>query len=159
MGAKVSVETTGMSAEARTMAGSTKWPGRSSTRPPHSSVPPWDFAGAMAVSIAPDGSRVDQRSHQGAGIERIADAHLPVRGDQASLELFGARAMHEHPASRGAALSRGAHGAEYDGRDREIEVGALVHDDGVVAAELQEALAEPFGHASRRPGVRHGSSR
>ena len=55
--------------------------------------------------------------------------------------------MHEHAPRRGAALARGAHRAEHDGRHREIQVGGLVDDDGVVAAELEQRLAEPARHA------------
>jgi hypothetical protein len=44
-------------------------------------------------------------------------------------------------------LAGGADRAEDDGRYREIEIGGFVHDDGVVAAELEQALAQALGHA------------
>ena len=59
--------------------------------------------------------------------------------------------MHEHAARGGAALARGADGAEHDGGNRKVQVGGFIHDDGVVAAELQQALAEPLGDAYADP--------
>ena len=71
---------------------------------------------------------------------------------QAALELVDARAVHEHPSRGGATLAGGADGAEHDGRHREIEVGGFVDDDRVVAAQFEQALAQPardtFGHTA-----------
>ena len=50
--------------------------------------------------------------------------------------------MNKHPARGGAALSGGANRSENNRAHGEIEVGAGRDDDGVVAAEFQQAFAE-----------------
>ena len=49
--------------------------------------------------------------------------------------------------------------AEDDGRHRQIQVRGLIDDDGVVAAEFEQALAEARRQTSRPPGGRPASSR
>ena len=97
--------------------------------------------------VALDGVRVDQRAHERLALQRIADAHLPVGMNQAPLQLRGDRLVGEHAPRAGAALAGGADGAKNDRRHREVEVGGLVDDDGVVATELEQALAEARGDA------------
>src|ERR1019366_7608108 len=63
--------------------------------------------------IARDRARIDQRAHQGARLERIADAYLAVGGDQAALEFRRPRMMDQYAAGGGAALTRGAHSAVF----------------------------------------------
>src|SRR5580698_10974678 len=53
--------------------------------------------------------------------------------------------MHKHSPGRRAALARCSYGAEDYSGNREIEVRSVVHDDRVVATELQEALAHAGG--------------
>ena len=68
--------------------------------------------------------------------------------------------MEEEAARGGAALTGGADGGEDHGAEREVKVGVLVDDDGVVAAELEEAAAQAAGdgfaddaaHAARAGG-------
>ena len=55
--------------------------------------------------------------------------------------------MHEQAAGGGAALAGGADGAEYDGRNRQFQIGAVVDDDGVVAAQFQQGTAHAARHA------------
>jgi len=78
--------------------------------------------------------------------QRVADLHLRVGADQALAEFLGDVLMHDEAARAGATLAGGADGAEDDGGYREFQIGGFVHDDGVVAAELQDRLAEARGH-------------
>ena len=55
--------------------------------------------------------------------------------------------VHQYAARCGAALTRGTYRTENDGRHGEVQIRAFIHDDRVVAAELQQALAEALGHA------------
>ena len=55
--------------------------------------------------------------------------------------------MHENAPRGGAALAGGTHGAEHDRRNGEIQIGLLIDDDRVVAAEFEQALAETLRHA------------
>src|SRR6202035_3734136 len=59
-----------------------------------------------------------------------------------------ARCVDQHSTRRRAALPGGAHRAEDDGRYGEVEVRGFVDDDGVVAAELEQALAQALGDAN-----------
>src|SRR5690606_18763500 len=53
----------------------------------------------------------------------------------------------EDAAGGGAALAGGADRAEHDRRDRQLQVGGLVHDQRVVAAQLEQRLAHAAGDA------------
>ncbi len=55
--------------------------------------------------------------------------------------------MHQHAAGGRAPLPGGPDGAEHDGGNHEFEIGRLVHDDGIVAAQFQQALPQPLGDA------------
>ena len=55
------------------------------------------------------------------------------------------RRVEEEPAQAGAALTGGAHRAEEDRAQGEVEVGVGLDDDGVVAAEFEDAAAEALG--------------
>jgi len=57
------------------------------------------------------------------------------------------RPLQDEPARAGAALACGADAAEDDGAQRQLEVRVRHDDDGVVAAELEDRLARPLGHA------------
>ena len=108
------------------------------------------------LRVALDRALVDERTHERRRIDRIADAHLRVGVREPLPELVDARAMHQHAPRGRAALAGGADGAEHDGRHREFQVRGLVDDDRVVAAELEQALAEPardaFGHIAADGG-------
>ena len=110
-------------------------------------MPPAALACVDGLRVALDRALVDQRAHERRRIDRIADAHLRVGVRELLLELVEARAMHQHAPRRRAALSGGADRAEHDGRHREFQVRRLVDDDRVVAAELEQRLAEPARHA------------
>ena len=57
--------------------------------------------------------------------------------------------MHQHAPRAGASLAGGAKCAEYDGARGEVEIGGLIDDDGVIAAELEQTATQ-----SRRHGLR-----
>ena len=54
--------------------------------------------------------------------------------------------MHDQPAQRGAALARRAHGAEDDGAHRQVQIGRGGDHHGIVAPQLQNALAKAGRH-------------
>jgi len=55
--------------------------------------------------------------------------------------------MDQNAARGGATLAGGSDGAKYDGGHRQIQIGVLIDDDGVVASQLEQALAEPLRDA------------
>ncbi len=89
---------------------------------------------------------VGQRAHQRGGLQRIADAHLLVGRDQFFDDFIGDVFVQEQPARAGAALAGGADRAEHDRRDGKLQVGRTVDDDGVVAAQFEQALAHALSH-------------
>ena len=93
------------------------------------------------------GRGADQRAHQRLRVERVADPHLLVARDQPALDLVDARCVDQQAAGRRAALAGGADRAEEHRGHHQVEVGELVDDDGVVAAELEQAAAEAGGDA------------
>lgn len=90
---------------------------------------------------------MDQRPDQGSLGGRIAHRQALVGGDDARHQRVDHAAVRDDAAQRRAALPGGACGGEHDAAHREIEVGRRGDDGGVVAAELQQHLAEPLGHA------------
>src|SRR5690606_29893515 len=90
-----------------------------------------------------------ERAHQVLRVGRVADLlpALRVGRDQLLQHAVVAGFVHEQAAGAGAALAGGADGAEDDGRDGQLQVGAGVDDDGVVAAQLQQRAAHAPGHA------------
>ena len=154
--------TISQSPRARTIVGSTKLPGPPSTLSPHSTVPP-----AAAPPRSPRCSARPRARRSAAPSAcpipadcRSAPAHRrAVSRCSSSCERDS---VHEHAARARAALAGSADRAEHDRRHREIEVRELVDDDRVVAAELEQALAETLGDAladfaadGRRTGERH----
>ena len=112
--------------------------------------------------VSSNGIAIDQRAHQRPRVEGIADTHLCVGLGQSLFKLVHPRHMDEDPPRAGAALARGADGAEHDRRNGEVQVGRLVDDHCVVTAQLQEALTQSCGDAfcdpaadGRRSGERH----
>ena len=92
--------------------------------------------------IARNRARIDQGPHQGALLERVADWHLCVGGEQAPFEFCRTRAVHEHSPRGGATLTGCSDGTEDNRRYRQVQIGVLIDDQCVVAAQLQQALAE-----------------
>ncbi len=140
---------------ARMMLGSTKFPGPrqhfaaaqhfSALRPwprrwPRNSAPPRPHRSRVPSSVSV--------------LERIADAHLGVGGEQAPFEFGRARAMHQHSPRGGAALTGGSDGAENNRGHRQVQIGVFIDDQCVVAAQLQQALAEALRRRARRSAVR-----
>src|SRR5581483_4626353 len=93
---------------------------------------PLHFAERRAIGL--HRGLIDQRAHEDAGLERIADADLFVGRNQPGDHLLVTRLMNDEPPRGGAALASRAHGAEQNGPDGQVQIGALVHDDRVVAA-------------------------
>ena len=85
--------------------------------------------------------------------------HLRVGARQPRQQLVDARLVHDQAARGRAALAGRADGAEHDRRHDEIEVGVVVDDDRVVAAALEQRLAEAGAHRARRPRGRPRTSR
>ena len=104
----------------------------------------------QGVLIVVDGALVDQRAHEDAVFERIADGDAAVGLDELAHHVVGDGLVEEEPAQAGAALTGGAHRAEEDGAQRQVEVGVGLDDDGVVAAELEDAAAEASWRRLRR---------
>ena len=84
------------------------------------------------------------------GLQRIANGDLLVGGDESRGEFIQPALVDQQPAGRGAALTGSADGAEEYRGYRQVEVRVLVDDDGVVAAEFQQAAAEAPGHTGWR---------
>ena len=125
-------------------------------------LPPAAFACVDRLRVTLDRALVDERTHERRRVDRIADAHLRVGVREPFAELVDARAMHEHAPRRRAALAGRADRAEHDGGHREFQIRGLIDDDRVVAAELEQRLAEPARDAlgdvaadRRRAGERH----
>ena len=108
---------------------------------------------------------------------RPAAAGRPTRSARRAMSAI--ERVHDQPAQRGTALTRGARGGEHDAANGQIEIRRRRDDRGVVAAEFQQHPAEPLRHpradllahphrtrsrspaprAGRRPGVRRPRAR
>ncbi len=100
------------------------------TRPIDALATTEDFAAFFAYGFARglNGSYsgvVDQRAHQGVGIQRIADTHLAVGFDQGVFDLIKARTVCDYAASRRTPLSSRADCAEHDRWNGKIQVGVF----------------------------------
>ena len=124
-------------------------PAACSTLPPHEQLRrPRRCASAIARLVTLDGRCVDQRAHQRAraragrrcapGGRRGAGA---ARAPRRSRSCTSTRrvVVQRWPAVPTAPNTIARHG--------QVEVGGLIDDDGVVAAELEQALAQPRGDA------------
>ena len=80
-------------------------------------------------------------------------------GSQRRLELFHPRFVADDAPRRGAALSGRTDRTEYDAGHRDVQVGVLVDDNGVVSAKLQEPLAHPCGNAFTHFATHRAGSR
>ena len=160
IGAKVSFCTIGMArCAARTIVGSTKYPGRVADGPAaRAASPPWACDRRSAALHALDRAASISGPISVPGIQRIADPHLLVGRDQPLLHLGSDALVHDAAARGRAALAGRADGAEHDRRQRPGRDRRSSDDDGVVAAELQQAAAEPCRDASGRRGGRSRSS-
>ena len=92
-------------------------------------------------------------------VERVADRNLFISADQRVGHAPGDAFLQEQAARGGAALSGGAHRAEQNRAQRQIEVGVIHHDDAVVAAQLQNGAAQPCATLSAPRGGPPGWSR
>src|SRR5512134_97769 len=98
---------------------------------------------------------VDQGPHVGGRLEPGAQPQrfggLRHHPDELVVDL----PVHDQPAGGGAALSGGAEGAPQDAVERQVQVGVVHHDHGVLAAHLErQPLVHPAaGLADPAPGV------
>ena len=92
------------------------------------------------------GCGVHQRTHEVLVLPGIANGGLAVEPQQPILEGLEDGLADDHAAGGGAALAGGADGAEVDGAQGDVQVPLLAHDDGVVAAQLQDVPAEARLH-------------
>ena len=88
--------------------------------------------------------RADARGHvAGRGeVGRVRINHRYERLRLCRRDQGDATAMDEKPPRRRAALTRGAHRSERDRAYGQIQIGALLDDDGVVTAELEDGFAQ-----------------
>ena len=89
---------------------------------------------------------MNQRTDQRAVGGRVADRQRLVRGDDPFDQPVGHRPMRDYPSQRRTALPGRAGGREDDAAHRQIQVGRRGDDRGVVAAQLQQRLAESLRH-------------
>eukprot|EP00047_Mylnosiga_fluctuans_P013855 m.33831 g.33831 ORF g.33831 m.33831 type:complete len:546 (+) comp5145_c1_seq1:34-1671(+) len=89
-----------------------------------------------------DGRLGVQRAAQDAGMQGVADLDLLVRRKQTRRHLVVHRLVQDQAAGGGAALAGGADGSEEHGTDGHVNVRVVHDNDCVVAAQLEERLAE-----------------
>ena len=91
--------------------------------------------------------QIDQRPHQGAGFERVADGHLFVSGDESFGPFLLDGFVDDDPAGGGATLASRADGAKQNPARSQIKISGRSDDDGVVSAEFEQHFAKSvFGH-------------
>jgi hypothetical protein len=89
----------------------------------------------------------------GRGVERIAGLHLPCGGDEFAGEFFGDRRFQDEALGRQADLA-GILKARLDaGFHRQIDVGVRQDDEGIGAAQLQQALFKRLAGGRRDGGT------
>ena len=89
---------------------------------------------------------VYQRANQRARGLRVTNRQTSIGGLQAFHQIRADGVMHDQAAQRGAALTGGAHGREHNRPHRHFQIRRGGHDHRVVAAQFQNALAEPLCH-------------
>lgn len=93
------------------------------------------------AQVCLDGSIVDERAHECALGELVADSDLGVGGCESFDESVCDGLVDDEASCGGAALSCCSDRAEDDGAEGEVEVCVFMDDDGVVAAEFEEAAS------------------
>ena len=94
-----------------------------------------------------DGRWIDDRSHQGIFLKRVADAHLGIGVYERLLKFIESRALHQHAACCCTPLACGADRPEYDGRNGELEIRVFVDNDRVISAKFEQNLAHAASDA------------
>jgi len=88
---------------------------------------------------------VDCRTHLDRFIQTIADLQrlraLHVLFDEFAVDAF----LHNNPAGRGAALASGSKASPQSAFNREVEVGVVELNHGILAAELERTMFEALG--------------
>ena len=140
---------------ARTMVGSTKWPGPSSDLlAAIENRPAVLLALRRSPAIAIHRALIDQRSHQHRRIERIADAHLRVGLREPLLQRRRARLVHQDllrvVVQRWPAVPTAPKTIARTASSRSADSS---HDDRVVAAQFEQRSCQPAA-----PRVRHAAA-
>lgn len=88
-----------------------------------------------------------ERAAESTSLERIADTDRLVSLGELLNELVVDLLVEQEAASGGAALTGSANGSKENGTESQVEI-SIVHDNnGVVASELEEGLAEALGNS------------
>jgi len=93
-----------------------------------------------------DSARVDQRPHKCAGFQRIANANLLVRADQAAGQGLANGLVQDKAPGSGASLARRANCAKQNRPHGKVQVGAGGDDNSIIAAQLQQRAPQAAGH-------------
>ena len=106
---------------------------------------------------------VDLRPHIGAFVQAVSHFQNADSVRQLVGELVINILLHDHPAGGGAALAGSAKAAPHCAIHRQVNIGVVQHDDGILPAHLQRAMLETFrrrlaDHAAHlaRAGERYG---
>ena len=95
------------------------------------------------------GSSIDERAHEHAICERVADLDAAIRRHKPAQELVGDFLLDDDATRGRAALPGCAYGAEEDGAHSHREVCLVRDDDRVVAAELEDRAPEARSDSRR----------
>src|SRR5262245_59406920 len=108
--------------------------------------------------IGLDRRMIYQWTHEYTWLQWIPDADLFVGGDQFCHHFIVTRFMDEQPSGCRATLTGCPDRTEHDGANSQGEVRRLIHDDGVVSAQLQECPSQPLSHGRGHSSTdRYGS--
>src|SRR2546427_403646 len=114
-------------------------------RAPH--LPALLAGGGERAAVTVHGAARDQRAHQNAALERVADADAAIGGGDTIDQGAGDPALYEQPARARATLAGGPDRAKGDGTDGEVRIGIVQHDHAVVSSQLENGAPEPGGNA------------
>ena len=89
-----------------------------------------------------DRALVDQGTHQSFLLQRIANRHTLVSGQQFLAHFVGHRIVHDHAPRRRASLSSGTDRAEKDRLRRHVDVGAGGDNQRVIATEFHDGSSQ-----------------
>ena len=106
-----------------------------------------------------DSALMNQRTHQHVGLHGIAHAHRPISPRESLAKLGGDTLLNDQAAGAGAALSSRADCAEDDSACRQVQIGIVAHDDGIVAAQFQYAAPQPPRDAPSHLPAHRGRTR
>jgi len=94
----------------------------------------------------PNGLPVDQGPHKHPGLERIANSHLLISGNQPSQKFLANLVMHQQAPGGRAALPRRPDGPKEDRPHGQVQIRAGRNDHRVIATQLEERPPQSPGH-------------